>query len=134
MEENENVKNQLTQKYFWGTHGGIGGSETTEQDAGATTLKFTIEEIKRRNMGLAIDESNVADYPDISCKEEVTALNSGFMSMFTRFTGLYVRPIQSIEAIHKSAIKRFQINSAWRPGALNNLAEQLLSLRPEFLS
>lgn len=131
MEENKTVANQLTQKYFWGTHGGIGGSETTEKEAGLTTLKFTLDEIKRRNLGLAFDETQIStDYPDITTKE-VTALNAGFMSFFTRFTGTYVRPIQTIEAVHKSAIERFQINDKWRPEALKNLAEQLLKWKKQ---
>lgn len=130
MEKNENVENQLTQKFFWGSHGGIGGSESTEQDAGAITLRFTIEEIKRRGLGLAFDESTVPDYPDIT-REIITVLESGLMSVMSRFDS-YIRTVSSPDLVHETAVKRFQVNREWRPQALKNIAERLMSLEPPF--
>lgn len=118
--------NQLTQMYFWGGHGGVGGGDIRQQDASNCTIRFCIEEMARRGIALAIDMDKVPEYGNVEI--EVPEIRSSrIMGLVENFTGKYVRPIPSIDLVHPLAIKRYQRVSDWRPDSLRDLEEELLA-------
>lgn len=117
---------QLTQMYFFGGHGGIGGGDSRQINPAACTLRFLVEEMEKRELGLAINKDMIPDYMDVvEDGEEIKS--SAVMSFVEKVTGKFVRSIPSIDMVHPSAIERYQKNEGWRPEALENLKDALLS-------
>lgn len=125
MEHHEEVgPEQLTQLFFWGGHGGIGGGDSRQTISADTTLCFCVEEMQRRGLGLAIDMSQMPEYPDVTVDTEELK-SSSVMNFVEKLTGKFVRDIPSLDMIHKSAVKRFKLKPEWRPASLKNLEEEL---------
>lgn len=117
---------QLTQKFFWGTHAGIGRVKYRELNAGDTAQRFLVGEMQRRGCGLVFDDANVPPFPEVD--EEVTVANNAGSSDMMRFVGgKRYREVASIQDLHWTVIRRFQSIDRYRPTALAHLEEELTS-------
>lgn len=124
--EGSNVKDdQLTQLYFWGGHGGVGGGDDRQITSADCVLRFLIEEMKRRGLGLAIDMDMIPELGDV-VKDTEEVKSSVLMGFVERVTGKFIRQIQSIDMVHPLAIKRYQLNPKWRPAALRDLEDEIM--------
>jgi len=130
---------QLTQTYFWGEHGGVGGGDGTQIINAATSLIFLVDEMERRGLGLAV---NLEVVPDEHMKPKKTEpvqksigehVMGGIIGMIANVTGVHVREITDIAAVHPVAIKRYQEIESWRPPALAHLEEEILNFPKEKL-
>ncbi len=130
---------QLTQLYFWGEHGGIGGGDGTQIINSSTTLTFVVEEIERRGLGLAVNldlvPDNLMQQPRAlpkpkSIGEQAMGMIIGFIA---NITGSHVRVIDSIDKLHPVAIKRYQECKSWRPPALDGIKDEILEFDKEKL-
>lgn len=117
---------QLTQLFFWGGHGGIGGGDSRQEVCSSITINFLIEEMEKRELGLAIDKSQLPEPGDVE-SDIGDVSSSAVMSFIEKLTGKHVRTIPSIEKVHPSVIKRYQSVSSWRPAALEPLEEELMN-------
>ena len=124
----ERGEEQLTQLYFWGGHGGVGGGDSRQLDSSDTTLRFCVEEIQRRGIGLALNMELIPEYGDIETETDEIK-SSAIMGFVEKITGKFVRPIESVDHVHHTAVKRFQRVTSWRPAALEGLSSDLLSVQ-----
>lgn len=127
MEEAEGETGQLTQLYFWGGHGGVSGSEPRQPECGQLTLRFVIDEMSKRKLGLTFNMSQIPDYPDVDV-EQRNAPPVGIQAVVSRVLGKFIRPITDKSQVHPTAIKRYQQVSSWRPAALKNIADDILKM------
>lgn len=119
---------QLTQMYFWGGHGGIGGGDSRQITPSTCTLRFLVEEMEKRELGLALDMNSIPEIGDVEEQgEEIKS--SRLMSMVESVTGKAVRAIDSVDMVHPLAIRRYQKCPFWRPRALEGISEELLNVQ-----
>lgn len=121
---------QLTQLYFWGGHGGVGGGDERQVTSANCALRFCVEEMQRRGLGLEIDMNMIPDIGDVE-EDAETPKSSALMGFVERLTGKAVRKIPSIDVVHPLAIKRYQCNPRWRPAALRDLNDEILEAQVE---
>lgn len=135
MTPNEKVgAKQMTELFFWGGHGDVGGSERPE--AGNTTLRFLLDELETRGIVLNFkDDADIpTEYPDVSAVPRDPSLGTGWFSHILRwFTGIRVRDVKSVANMHASAIRRYVTVPDWRPEALQEIKEDILSLPLDLL-
>lgn len=131
MEMNEGAApGQLTQLYFWGGHGGIGGGDVRQIENANCTLRFCVEEMQRRSIPLVINMDVIPPYGDVEkVGEEIRS--SRIMSLVERVTGKYVRPIDSVQMLHPLAIRRYQKCPSWRPAALESIHDEIMAISLE---
>lgn len=126
MEYNADVgPTQVTQKYFWGGHGGVGGGDSREEDCSRITLRFLLKEMEERGLSLAYDQQLVQELPDIQAPT-IKPDSNPLMAVIGFFTGKFVRPIKSIEDLHLTAVKRYRLVEDWRPKNLGPLRNDIL--------
>lgn len=106
---------QLTEKFFWGQHSGIGGGNELETNCSDITLRFLIEEVNKHKLKLAFNKDHIPDEPDLFQK---STSESFFDRMLGWVAGKYVRLIASINDVHETAIKRYKKVRHWNPDAL----------------
>lgn len=129
MDTDEDVdvdSDRLTQLYFWGGHGGIGGGDARQLESSNCTIRFLVEEMERREIGLAMNMDMIPEYGDVEKTGEKLA-SSRIMSFVEKLTGKFVRPIESVDQLHKLAIRRYQRCPDWRPVALKNLHDDIMA-------
>lgn len=124
----ETEPGQLTQMYFWGGHGGVGGGDARQITSATCTLWFLLEEMERRGLGLAFDKDSIPEAGDVEEKGE-DMKSSWLMSTVGSITGKFVRPIETVDMVHPMAIKRYQNCSFWRPRALEKIKDDLLNFK-----
>lgn len=95
-------------------------------EGGKATLRFAIEEMKSRGLGLAFNDEVIPEYPNMRINKKLTAGKIGFNKVVDFVTGKYVRPITNVSDVHFSAIERYQENGEWRPNSLDPLETSLL--------
>lgn len=124
----ESVEGQLTQKYFWGRHSGVGGGLKREVICSAITFDFLVEEMKKRGLGLQIAKDAFVGSRDI---EEVLGKRneSVFDSIMKFFAGASARKIESLDLLDESVIRRYQEVSTYRPRPLEHLHEAILAVK-----
>lgn len=127
---NEAEDGQLTQLYFWGGHGGIGGGDARQIISSDCTLRFCVEEMQRRNLPLSLNMDMIPEYGDIETIGE-TIRPSRIMAFVEKITGKFVRNIDSVHKLHPLAIKRYQKCPHWRPPALETLHDEIMAYRFE---
>lgn len=117
---------QLTQKYFWGKHSGVGGGDKSPDqiESAKRVLIWTIGEMERRGLGLSIDKSLIPDKFDIKV-EEVIVKATGVWALLEFATGKITRDIPSLDWIDEAAIKRYSLVDKYRPEALKKFADEL---------
>lgn len=118
---------QLTQLYFWGGHGGIGGGDSRQMTSSNCTLRFCVDEMQRRELPLTIDMEAIPKYGNIM-EEGQDVKPSRVMKFVGKLTGKYVRPIESLDVLHPMAIRRYRKCPSWRPPALEELHDEILAL------
>eukprot|EP00178_Gracilaria_changii_P013035 TRINITY_DN366_c0_g1_i1.p1 TRINITY_DN366_c0_g1~~TRINITY_DN366_c0_g1_i1.p1 ORF type:complete len:294 (+),score=63.87 TRINITY_DN366_c0_g1_i1:518-1399(+) len=117
---------QLTQVYMPGRHGGVGGGSKNNEPLARNALKFVVDEMKRRGLGLDVDARMV---PDEYCVDCVPSKRPSRFSLFglVGFTmGMRSRKIESFECLHE-VVPRMYRSLPWRPGALEPFKDKLLS-------
>lgn len=122
---------QVTSRFFWGVHSGVGGGQFDQRLNADITLRFVIDELSRRGCGLCFDAGLVpAAYPDeVVAKEDggegkPPSLRRRIMRLVG---GTGYRIVQSGEDVHWSAIRHFQMNKSWRPPALNKIETDMMA-------
>ena len=117
---------QLTQLYFWGGHGGIGGGDPRQLESSNCTIRFLVEEMQRRGIRLYMNLDLIPEYGDVEADSE-NIKSSWIMGMVEKVTGKFVRPIENINQVHNLAVKRYQRCPRWRPPSLNGLHDELIA-------
>lgn len=117
---------QLTQLYFWGGHGGVGGGDQQQLESSDCTLRFCVEEMQRRAIPLDLNMNQIPEYGNIEV-EGPEVKSSRVMKFVERVTGKYIRPIPSLDLLHPLAIRRYRKCPSWRPPALRDLHDDLLA-------
>jgi Uncharacterized alpha/beta hydrolase domain (DUF2235) len=103
---------QLTQLYFPGTHSGVGGGSPDEEQLSDSALRFLVEEMDRRQLGL---ELNMGLIPTGSRDVPPVPVESGVDRVF----GKYIRPINSLNECYRPYVEeRYHLQNTWRPEAL----------------
>lgn len=120
-----NKPEQLTQKFFTGTHSGIGGGDPDWVETSRIALHFMVDEARRRGLGIEFDESLLPPRGDPT-KPVIPVQYKGSDWLFNQLTGIKKRDIPSVDCVHQTAIKRYQTQSAWRPPSLDHLRDALL--------
>lgn len=127
MQENPNADpGQLTQLFFWGGHGGIGGGDDRQLPCSALTINFLVEEMKRRGLQLEFSDDFLPPLPDVATAT-FDIKETGLLGFLFTILGRNIRRIDAVAEIHASAIKRYQLRSDYRPTALKKLSEALLA-------
>lgn len=125
MEADSEVPNQVTQLYFWGTHGGVGGGNSNETIPSALTLKFVLQEMETRGLSLKVDLD--IESMELDAEAEIPSATDSYLDMLIRyFTGVSKRLIPSTDAMHADAIQRYQNVCSWRPISLKPLHQLIL--------
>lgn len=120
---------QLTQLFFWGGHGGIGGGDENQIESAKCTLKFCVEEMKRRKIPLALNDSGICEDGDILAEGGPSQSKKVAMKLVEFATDKFVRKVDSVDMLHKSAIKRYKQCKSWRPDALADIREDILKVK-----
>lgn len=129
MDHHEDIgSDQLTQLYFPGGHGGVGGGDANQMITANCALRFCYDEMQKRGLGLAIDSTMLPKYEDVTL-DAGPAQSSPWMSMIEMFTGKFVRRITSLKDVHPLAIKRYQKNEHYRPRALQPLDAEIMAMQ-----
>jgi hypothetical protein len=119
--------NQLTQLYFPGGHGGVGGGNLFERKLSESTLLFLAEEMARRKLGLELNMSMIPTGSRDVAPPPVTPMN--VTNILASTLGDYVRPISSLtECYLPYVVERYHLQKTWRPEALKKFEEQLLAM------
>lgn len=131
MEPNKDAKlgkKQLTQKYFWGRHSGIGGGDALEPDCSDITLRFLIQEMKDRELELQFSIAHVPVQPDIL---QYNPVPEPFVDWLLRWFGggNYWRVIADISDIHETAITRYRAVEGWNPKAMEKFKHLIRRIR-----
>lgn len=109
---NDNVK--LTQLFFPGTHGGVGGGSAHQEGLSNCTLKFVIDEIGARRLNLEFDMNRVPD------GDPCQVITHAKKSMFSE-----PRKIDGVHMLHDSVFVRYERLKEWRPRALTSIENDL---------
>lgn len=126
MEKSEKQPDQVTELYFWGGHGGVGGSEPRQPECGQITLRFLVDEMKERKLGLTFNMDEIPEYPSVDVEGRL-APPVGIQAVVAKVLGKYIRPITDKNQVHPTAINRYQQVSSWRPLALEDISKDILS-------
>jgi hypothetical protein len=122
---------QVTELYFAGGHGGVGGGDTVEFPLSNYTLHWMVREMERRGIKLAINKKNLPEGSvDIEPHRKV---QGKLFQVIQSITGRYVRPIESIKQCHPSVVERYRKHPEWRPEALEKIAAELEAPDEEWL-
>lgn len=118
---------QVTSRFFWGGHGGVGGGQADQRLNADITLRFVIDELSRRGCGLCFDAALIPSaYPKEKVSnaiERETLLRSRILRLVV---GTQYRFVRSVEDVHWSAIRHFQTDKSWRPPALKKIEAKLM--------
>jgi hypothetical protein len=117
------LREQVTELYFPGGHGGVGGGSAAEVPLAENALHFLIHEMGRRNLKLEFDTRRLSQgFVNVP----PTRYNERFLITLA-LGGRYVRPIRTVDDCHlQSVATRFQMQPNWRPPALRHLEHVLL--------
>eukprot|EP00180_Rhodochaete_pulchella_P003224 Plantae.Rhodophyta-Rhodochaete_pulchella.ctg5346.p1 GENE.Plantae.Rhodophyta-Rhodochaete_pulchella.ctg5346~~Plantae.Rhodophyta-Rhodochaete_pulchella.ctg5346.p1 ORF type:complete len:359 (+),score=44.87 Plantae.Rhodophyta-Rhodochaete_pulchella.ctg5346:40-1077(+) len=105
---------QVTEKWFPGGHGDVGGS--TNQALSNIALKFMIGELANRGLGLVINSSEIPD------GNPLAPLDGG--NFFMRFVTGPFREIPSFDDLHSCVKVRYAGVPDWRPENLEAFTER----------
>uniref|UniRef100_A0A7S1XHT8 T6SS Phospholipase effector Tle1-like catalytic domain-containing protein n=1 Tax=Compsopogon caeruleus TaxID=31354 RepID=A0A7S1XHT8_9RHOD len=126
MNAHPEVGNQLTQLYFPGTHGGVGGGSSETEPLSDSVLHFLVGEMKRRGLGLEFVED------EIPLGDPTARIDPGKPSrlwkLIDRLTGRRIREIHSLDELHLPSVRlRYKARSEWRPESLRAFDAQILA-------
>lgn len=116
-------KSQLTQLYFPGGHGGVGGGQAGEERFSDNTLKFLVEEMERRKTGL---EWNMDLVPKkINLRGTMRTSDGVRYRVIKWYGGENHRRVKRLTDCHESVIERYAQVKGWRPKALEGIEKDL---------
>ncbi len=107
MKETAENPNQLTQVWFPGTHGCIGGGSKENSPLSNAALLWTIEQVERLNLGLKFDRSKIED--GVETDPTIHFTNEANLPFSTKS-----REVPSDAIFHPSVAKRWQFGD-YRP-------------------
>lgn len=114
---------QVTELYMAGYHGGVGGGNAVEPLLAENAMRFMVDEIGRRGLGIKFDMDQIPNGGNINVEP---SKRQTFIDGVLKFiTGDAVRNVESVDRIHPWALDRFVKVGLWRPKALENLAAQI---------
>ena len=113
---------QVSELYFWGGHGEVSG----QFECGKVTLRYLVQEMRRRGLGLQLDSDKIPVGYDLLAEQ--TPLPFSYTAL--RFlTGREERNITSVMQLHSSAVWRYQKKPSWRPAALEPIRDDILAFK-----
>lgn len=118
---------QVTEVYFPGGHGGVGGGSDSEKGLSDNTLIYVSQELMKKSK-LALRREVLPK--KVSYKVD-TRRERGLFSwlswgaLIRLFTGSSTRDIESSKRLHKSALIRYQNDALWRPQSLEKFKDEL---------
>lgn len=117
-------RKQVTQRFFWGTHSGVGGGDRSYANASDITLLFVVDEMHHRGLGLTFDRDRLPKKVNVSEKihDSKKSVRDSIVSLTV---GSAPRVIPAFHWIHESAVKRYKLQPLWRPRALDPLRHKL---------
>jgi len=117
----------LTQLFMAGVHTGVGGGSGDElqQTLAGNALKVLVGDMERRGLGLSLDSSVFPQefVYDVGVPTEKPGFS--FNRWLFYVPGRSVRNVASVDDMHVSAIRRYQLVEGWRPPALEKLTDEL---------
>lgn len=116
---------QLTQLYFPGGHGGVGGGQKGEESFAANTLRFLVEEISRRCPGVEWNRDQIPEEDDINLLDEMRSSASLSYRLLMWYGGSGGRRVNDIAECHESVLRRFAKVKSWRPKCLRDIESAL---------
>jgi uncharacterized protein (DUF2235 family) len=99
---------RLTEVWFPGTHGCIGGGSKENSPLSNAALLWTIEQVERLNLGLKFDRSKIED--GVATDPTICFANEAKLPFSTKS-----RDIPPGAIFHSSVAKRWQIDLDYRP-------------------
>lgn len=121
---------QLTQLYFPGGHGGVGGGDDWEWPLSDYALAWMVREIRRRGIDLAFDPDGIPEGSlAVGRKEPGKPTATG--RLINLFSARHVRKIESVAQCHAAVALRYEAVSDWRPDALADIGDDLLRAAAE---
>lgn len=127
MQPHENANpQQLTQLFFCGSHTGVGGGKRSEIECSNVTLRFVVDEMRRRGLQLFFDMSKIPASGVADLLRHKTH-SSKKRSIVKILMGKCTRRIDSVAALHPLAILRYQKCPSWRPVALQHLHQSIMA-------
>lgn len=116
---------QLTQVYFAGRHGGVGGGNARDEPLARNALRFMLEEMQKRGLKLDVDVSGL---PDSYRTDVIPAGRASRLSLFGivgMTMGLRSRKIASADMLHETVLEMYRKHESWRPASLEAFKEEL---------
>lgn len=123
MEEAEGCPGQVTETFLAGYHGGVGGGNDEEALLAENALRFVVDEIRERNLGLGFDMSMIPEGGN--CEVPVTVRRGAIDRLLRVFTGNGTREVASADRMHRWARQRFTDVQDWRPKALQKIEQDI---------
>lgn len=121
---------QVTQLFFPGGHSGVGGGAAGAEGFAGNTLRWVVEEMKRRNVDIEIDQCKV---PEWTAPENVQGMEIGAIYKFMRWYGQrQERNIRSADECHESVFRRYIKKEDWRPKALERIKDAIEEIATRF--
>lgn len=126
----DDATEQLTQLYFAGGHGGVGGGDDHEWPLSDYALNWLVREMKRRGINLAFHEDCIPEGSlEVGPKEPAKPSMTG--RLIGLFSARHVRMVNSVSQCHPSVALRYAAVPEWRPEALENISDDLLRAAAE---
>lgn len=110
MDKADNV----TELFFPGTHGGVGGQDRGQEGLGGNSLQFMIAKVEELGLGLEFDDGPINRH----LTGQIVPGGFPFLSE--------PRKIESVQDCHDSVGERYRLVEEWRPRALDHLKAKLL--------
>jgi uncharacterized protein (DUF2235 family) len=107
MKEAVEIPNQLTEVWFPGTHGCIGGGSKENSPLSNAALLWTIEQVERLSLGLKFDRSKIED--GVATDPTIYFDDEAKLPFSTK-----IRDIPPGATFHPSVAKRWQLNLKYR--------------------
>lgn len=117
---------QLTQKFLAGRHGGVGGGTETTEPLARNALKFVVEEMERRGLGLAVDKWAIPAEYTVDMYPSEPPRRFSLFGVVRSTMGTRPRTIASVDDLHPSACQMYKNLETWRPGSLEPLKDEIL--------
>eukprot|EP00177_Eucheuma_denticulatum_P004825 GFKZ01008763.1.p1 GENE.GFKZ01008763.1~~GFKZ01008763.1.p1 ORF type:complete len:351 (-),score=43.65 GFKZ01008763.1:283-1335(-) len=116
-------KGQVTELFFPGGHGGVGGGEELEVKLAENALRFVVKEMKRRGCGLEFRDEDLPAGGDV--EGEYKPRREISYELLKWVGGVYVRDIRGVDICHESVVRRWARVTEWRPTALTGINQEL---------
>lgn len=127
MAPNDKVgSEQLSQKFLSGRHGGVGGGTHATEPLARNALKFVVEEMERRGLGLSIDKSVIPAEYTVTLEPSEPPKRFSLFGAVRWSMGTRPRKIASVDSLHPSALKMYKNLENWRPASLEPLKDEIL--------